>query len=96
MRLFRNLDGTSPDPTPPDGWPAGQPLGDPTQGRNLPAGSPPQSPSGYPGRGLCSRHPQGRISNPNKVYCDKPLQADGAGDEIRTHDPHVGNVMLYH
>ncbi len=20
----------------------------------------------------------------------------GAGDEIRTHDPHVGNVMLYH
>jgi transposase-like protein len=23
-------------------------------------------------------------------------EKNGAGDEIRTHDPHVGNVMLYH
>lgn len=23
-------------------------------------------------------------------------EENGAGDEIRTHDPHVGNVMLYH
>ncbi len=23
------------------------------------------------------------------------IEKNGAGDEIRTHDPHVGNVMLY-
>ena len=26
----------------------------------------------------------------------KYIENSGAGDEIRTHDPHLGKVMLYH
>ena len=27
---------------------------------------------------------------------ERSRRSNGAGDEARTHDPHVGNVMLYH
>ena len=35
-------------------------------------------------------------SDPNKNYIDELNKKYGAGNEIRTRDLHVGNVMLYH
>jgi hypothetical protein len=50
----------------------------------------------WPDGGTTGRRDAFRLLGGRKKNCQEPVLAVGAEDGIRTRDPHLGKVMLYH